>query len=89
MWVNIGQSTLEGKDAVVAACDTATAQMATTTDQFTRFIVAADEDTAAVDVIGHYVGTEGSFVVASCDFYEFRDGEVVRITSYTALLPTD
>jgi ketosteroid isomerase-like protein len=57
------------------------------TTTFPRFVVVAAGSTAAVDVIARYEGTDGSVsVVSSCDVYEFRDGLVAAITSYTVEL---
>ncbi len=53
------------------------------TTEFTRFVVAADDDTAAVDATGRYTGRDGTTsVVSSCDIFEFHEGLIVRITSY-------
>lgn len=84
-WIAVGEGQTIGKESVIAACEEAAAELASTTNQFTRFVIAADEHTAAVDVIGRYRSPDGTTsVVASCDFYEFHNGQVVRITSYAA-----
>lgn len=84
-WIAVGEGETTGKDAVIAACEDAVAELATTSTQFTRFVVAADDDTAAVDVIGRYSSPDGTTsIVSSCDFYEFHHGQIVRITSYAA-----
>lgn len=88
-WVAVGQATTQGRDAVVAACEAATAEMAGTTVEFTRFVSIAGPDAAAVDVVARYVAPDGEVsVVSSCDIYEFTDGELVTITSYAVDLPT-
>ncbi len=59
----------------------------TLTTEFTRFLVVADDQTAAVDAIGRYTDPEGEIsIVSSCDVYEFRDDLVTQITSYTVEL---
>lgn len=84
-WIAVGEGETTGKNAVIAACEAATAELATTTTQFTRFVTAADNATAAVDVIGRYRSPDGTTsIVSSCDFYEFQGGQVVLITSYAA-----
>ena len=58
-------------------------ELATSTNEFLRFVVAADDTTAAVDTIARYTATDGTVsIVSSCDIYEFRDEQVVRIKSY-------
>ncbi|CAA9331014.1 MAG: hypothetical protein AVDCRST_MAG16-1354 [uncultured Frankineae bacterium] len=89
-WVLPGQATIEGRSAVVAACEATAAgmeQLAST--EVLRFVCVADERTAAVDAVGRYTGTDGSVtVVSSADVYEFDDaGRLLRITSYAVELP--
>jgi ketosteroid isomerase-like protein len=86
-WTAAGQGSLRGRDAVVAACEDTRAELATGTAEFLRFLVIADGDAVAVDAIGRYVDADGGIsVVSSCDIYEFRDGVVSSITSYTVEL---
>jgi len=84
-WVLPGQDPVEGKAAIVAACQGSAAELADLerTD-FTRFVSVADEHTAAIDVVARYFGTDGSVsVVSSADIYEADDsGRIVTITSY-------
>ena len=83
VWVAVGSSTTEGKEAVMAVCEETLAELESSTTEFTRFLVVADDQSAAVDVIGRYAGPDGgTSSVSSCDIYEFRDGLVTRITSY-------
>lgn len=77
------RETTEGKDDVIAACEQTLTELTDVTTEFTRFVVAADDDTAAVDATGRYTGPDGTkSVVSSCDIFEFHEGLVVRITSY-------
>ena len=88
-WVLVGQAVIEGREAVVAACETSASEMAQlASTEFSRFISVGDERVAAVDAIGHYVGTDDSTsVVSSCDLYEFDpEGRVTVITSYAVEL---
>ncbi|SHN81393.1 SnoaL-like domain-containing protein [Geodermatophilus obscurus] len=86
-WTRIGQRVVTGRQSVVDACEATLAELATTTIEFTRFVVVADDNAAAVDVIGRYVDADGTTsVVSSCDVYEFRDGMVTAITSYAVEL---
>ncbi|MGK5112734.1 MULTISPECIES: nuclear transport factor 2 family protein [unclassified Geodermatophilus] len=86
-WTSVGAGVLTGRQAVVDACEATLAELATTRTEFLRFVVVADGDAAAVDAVGRYVDAEGGVsVVSSCDVYEFRDGVVAAITSYTVEL---
>ena len=89
VWVAAGGSTTEGRDSVISTCEETLAGLANTTTEFTRFLTVADDDVAAVDVIGRYTDLGGgTSTVASCDIYEFRDNLVERITSYTVDIDT-
>ena len=89
-WVAVGQVTMQGRQAVIDACEAATAEMAGLTVEFTRFVSIAGPDGAAVDVVARYVDADGNVsVVSSCDIYEFADGLLATITSYAVELPTD
>jgi len=89
-WVAVGQTTMQGKAAVVDACEAATAAMADLTVEFTRFVSIVGQDGAAVDVVARYVAADGHVsVVSSCDIYEFSDGKLVAITSYAVELPSE
>ena len=87
VWTAVGASRLEGRQAVVDACEATLAQLATTGVEFTRFVSVADGAVAAVDVVARYTDPDGGLsVVSSCDVYEFGDGVVRAITSYAVEL---
>ena len=87
-WIAVGEGATIGKSAVIAACEAALVAMAEVDTVLTRFVVAADDDASAIDVIARYTDQHGTTsVVSSCDVYEFRDAHVVRITSYAVELP--
>ncbi len=87
-WVLVGQATLEGRDAIVAACENTTAELAGTTTEFTRFVTVAGADAVAVDVVARYVDAAGhASIVSSCDIYEFDHDTLTTITSYAVELP--
>ena len=72
------------REALIEVCETTLRELAKGTAQFERFVVVAEDDAAAVDAVGRYVDADGEVsVVSSCDVYEFRDGAVTSITSYT------
>src|SRR4051794_6701999 len=88
-WVLPGQATIEGRDAVVAACTSSADEMAQLASaEFRRFVSVAGDRVAAVDAVGRYVSEDGSVsVVSSADIYEFDDdGRVRVITSYAVEL---
>jgi hypothetical protein len=86
-WVLIGGETLQGRDSVIEACEQTAAELAHSKNEFLRFLTIAGADAVAVDAVGRYVAADGTTsVVASCDIYEFTDGVVTAITSYTTEL---
>ena len=87
-WVLVGQATIEGRDAIVAACENTAGELAGTTTTFTRFVSVADESVVAVDAVAHYVDAAGEpSIVSSCDIYEFDRDSLMAITSYAVELP--
>jgi ketosteroid isomerase-like protein len=85
-WATRGGPTMEGRAAVIAACEATTAQLAGVTTEFPRFVTVVGPDAVAVDVIARYSGPDGTFTVSSCDVYEFAGDSLARITSYVAEL---
>lgn len=85
VWDLVGvEDQLVGKDAVVAACDTTTAELADVTTEFTQLRTIASGNTVVVDAVGNYTDPTGDrSAVASCDLFDFEDGKIVRIRSYT------
>lgn len=88
LWETRGGPTVEGREAVVAACESTTAQLQGVTTEFARFVSVVGQDAVAVDVVARYAGPDGTFTVSSCDVYEFEAGALARITSYVVELPT-
>jgi ketosteroid isomerase-like protein len=82
-WTLVGSSVLVGKAAAVEACESTLAGLAETTTTFRRFDTVVGQDAVVVDSVAEYGSDEGSVTVASCDLYQFRDGQVVAIRSYT------
>jgi ketosteroid isomerase-like protein len=88
-WVLPGQATIQGKAAVVAACESAAGEFAQLAGTDTvRFVSVADARTAAVDATTRYRSPDGSAsVVSSADIDEFdQDGLLTTITSYAVEL---
>ena len=87
-WVLPGQTALQGREAVIAACENTSTQLAEATTEFTRFVCAAGNDVVAIDVIARYTTADGhTSVVSSCDIYEFAGDVISTITSYAVELP--
>jgi hypothetical protein len=85
----VGQTTIEGKSAVIETCKSSAAEMAGFAFvEFSRFVSVGDDRGAAIDAVGRYVSGDGSVsVVSSADIYEFDDhGRLVTITSYAVEL---
>jgi hypothetical protein len=67
-WVLVGEATLDGRDAIIAACRSTTTELAATTTEFPRFLLIAGAEAVAVDAVGRYVDAAGQMsVVSSCD----------------------
>ncbi len=78
-----GGSPLTGRDAVIAACEESIGYMSPGTTEFRKFRSVRGSDVVVVDSLAEYVDADGQkTVVASCDIYDFANGEVVAITSY-------
>ena len=83
VWNLVGEARLEGRSAVVDACRGTAAELTDVTTTWPRFVSTGDGDVVAVDVIGRYEDKDGVTAVSSCDIYEFDDGRIRTITSYT------
>jgi ketosteroid isomerase-like protein len=86
-WTLVGADTVVGRHAVVDVCEGTLAALAAGTSEFLRFVTVAEDEAAAVDVLARYVDGDGAVsLVSSCDVYEFTDGALTAITSYTVEL---
>ena len=88
-WVLDGEGVIEGKDAVVAACDSSAAEMAELSSvEFSHFESVAGDRLAVVGAEARYEEPDGSVsVVSSADVFEFDGaGQVTTITSYAVEL---
>jgi ketosteroid isomerase-like protein len=88
-WTLVGDTVLAGKSAAVEACESTLAGLAETTTRFTRFKTIVCADAVVVDSVAEYESADGSITVASCDLYDFKDGQVVAIRSYTVEVPAE
>lgn len=89
VWNLVGEAQLEGRDAVIAACEGTAAENADVATSWLRFVTTADGPVVAVDAVGVYTGRAGVSAVSSCDIYEFVDGRLAAITSYAVEVNPD
>jgi hypothetical protein len=86
-WTQVGGTRARGKDEVVAICEESAKYLTGVTTTFHRFKVIESADCVVIDSRANYVDEEGgSSTVASCDIYDFSDGVLSTITSYTVEL---
>ena len=86
-WVLVGGPTLVGKEAAIEACESTLQELADTETTFSKFRTIVGADAVVVDVIGEYSAPDqAKSVVASCDIFDFADGIIRSITSYTTEL---
>ena len=88
-WELDGELVIEGKDAVVAACESSTVEMSKLASvEFSHFESIAGDRLAVVGAEARYEEPNGSIsVVSSADVYEFDgEGQVTTITSYAVEL---
>lgn len=89
-WEPVGGSTMQGRDAVIAACEQTNEYLAQATTTFRKFDVVVGSDAVVIDSLAEYAGAdERSSVVASCDLYRFADNEETAIVSYTVEITED
>ena len=83
-WNLVGAEPVIGKEDVVSACEQSSEEMAKATTTFNRFRLVTAENCVVVDSEAEYVDeVNHSSVVASCDIYDFSNGQLAQITSYT------
>lgn len=83
-WNSVGGELVSGRVAVIARCNESAAYLAGVTTTFDRCKVIVGADSVAVDTLATYAGSDGeTTVIASCDIYDFIDGSIAEITSYT------
>jgi predicted SnoaL-like aldol condensation-catalyzing enzyme len=87
-WTQVGGTLARGKGAVVGVCEESAKYLAQMTTTFHHFRVIEADDCVVIDTRAEYVDDEGSSNVASCDIYDFTDGKLAAITSYTVELGT-
>jgi limonene-1,2-epoxide hydrolase len=83
-WNLVGERRVEGKEKVIAVCRESAAFLTGVTTNFVKFRTVATDDCVVIDSVAEYTDKEEkSSRVASCDIYDFTNGKVSDITSYT------
>jgi hypothetical protein len=83
-WDVVGGELITGRDAVIERCNASAAYRANVFTTFQRFKVVVGAESVVVDTLATYADSDKeTTVVASCDLYDFVDGTVVEIRSYT------
>ena len=86
-WDNVGGEQIHGKDNVIHTCEQSAQYLATVTTKFSKFKTIVGENCVVIDTAADYIDAENNVsVVASCDIYQFTEGKVSEITSYTVEL---
>lgn len=89
-WILVGGPTLVGTLAAIEACESTLRELAQAETTSTKFRTIVGADAVVVDVVGRYSGPDqAKSAVASCDIFDFSDGLIRTITSYTVELPDD
>jgi len=86
-WEMVGGANAIGKKAVVDVCEGTRRELTDVTIRFTRFRAVVAGDAVVVDTIVEYTGPGEASSVASCDLFDFHDGLVTTIRSFTVELP--
>lgn len=89
VWNYVGGFRLEGREAVIDACESSTTENEGVAMSWLRFVSTEDGPVVAVDAIGRYEGPEGVSTVSSCDIYEFEGNRLTTITSYAVDVDPD
>ena len=83
-WTLVGGEKLHGKTDIVAVCEETASELENTTTMFDTLKVIASDDCVVIDSRAEYIDGKGeSSHVASCDIFDFIDGNIAAITSYT------
>jgi hypothetical protein len=83
-WNIVGERLVEGKENVISVCRESAAYLTDVTTDFGKFRSVVTDDCVVIDSVAEYTDKEEKRShVASCDLYDFTDGKVSEITSYT------
>lgn len=83
-WNLVGDKEVVGREDVVSTCEQSAEYLAGVTTRFSKFKIVVGEDGVVIDSEAEYVDEDNkSSVVASCDIFDFANGQLSGITSYT------
>jgi limonene-1,2-epoxide hydrolase len=83
-WNMVGERLVESKEKVIAVCRESAAYLTGVTTDFVELRTVVTDDCVVVDSVAEYTDKEEKTSrVASCDIYDFTNGKVSKITSYT------
>ena len=86
-WDNVGGEPILGKVNVINTCEQSAKYLTTVTTTFSKFKIIVAENCVVIDSVADYTDAESNVsTVASCDIYQFAEGKVSEITSYTVEL---
>jgi ketosteroid isomerase-like protein len=89
VWTLVGAEPVMGRKAVKKVCERTAKELADVTTEFQRFRTVVGDESVVVDSLARYTDARGDVsIVASCDIYDFADGRVTEIVSYTVELPS-
>lgn len=84
VWSVVGDEPVLGRDAVEKLCRRSAKDLVEVTTEFQRFRTVVGGDSVVVDSLARYTEAGGDVsAVACCDIYDFVDGRVTEIVSYT------
>lgn len=82
-WNIVGGEELVGRDAVIDQCDQSAKFLETVSTTFTKLKIYRAETCVVVEGAAQYQDQEDQISsVASCDVFQFSNGQIVEITSY-------
>lgn len=82
-WTLVGGDQIHGKADIVTVCEETASELGDTKTTFHTFKVIATDDCVVIDSRAEFIGGDGeSSHVASCDIFDFVDGNIASITSY-------
>jgi hypothetical protein len=88
-WNMVGESLVEGKENVISVCRESAAYLTSVTTDFGKFRRVITDNCIVIDSVAEYTDKdEKRSRVASCDLYDFINGKVSEINSYTVEIGT-
>lgn len=83
-WTLVGEKQVRGKADILRACEESASYLRNAKTSFTGFKVITTNNFVVIDSRAEYISGDGeSSHVVSCDIYEFINGNIAAITSYS------